>query len=225
MQGASVLFSEMTPPAGQEQRFHNWYDEEHIPLRMDVPGFVSAQRYRDLADDAKGFLAVYEMTDPGVMKTPAYQEVKTKPSETTREMLSTVLGFTRYIAAETSVRRHPNERGISAIDAPLLYAVWFEVPESAQADFDAWYELDHVPHLMGCKDWLMVRRFRVIDGEPTSANRLALHYLGDRSALDSPERATARKTPWRERLAALPWFSGRYSLFERLGARQIGCLR
>ena len=104
MQGASVLFSEMTPPAGQEQRFHNWYDEEHIPLRMDVPGFVSAQRYRDLADDAKGFLAVYEMTDPGVMKTPAYQEVKTKPSETTREMLSTVLGFTRYIAAETSVR-------------------------------------------------------------------------------------------------------------------------
>ena len=64
MQGASVLFSEMTPPPGQEQRFHNWYDEEHIPLRMDVPGFASAQRYRDLSENAKGFLAVYEMTDP-----------------------------------------------------------------------------------------------------------------------------------------------------------------
>ncbi len=64
MQGASVLFSEMTPPPGQEQRFHNWYDEEHIPLRMDVPGFVSAQRYRDLSENAKGYLAVYEMTHP-----------------------------------------------------------------------------------------------------------------------------------------------------------------
>ena len=78
MQGASVLFSEMTPPPGQEQRFHDWYDKEHIPLRMDVPGFVSAQRYRDLSENAKGFLAVYEMSNPSVMKTPAYQEVKTE---------------------------------------------------------------------------------------------------------------------------------------------------
>jgi hypothetical protein len=225
MQGASVLFSEMTPPPGQETRFHDWYDTEHIPLRMEVPGFVSAQRYRDLADDAKGFLAVYEMTDPEVMKTPAYQEVKTKPSELTREMLGTVSGFTRDIAAETSVKRQPTPAGVHAIDAKLLYAVWFEVPESALADFDAWYELDHVPALMGCKEWLAVRRFRIVDGEPTKANRLALHYLADHSALESPERAAARKTPWRDRLAALPWFSARYSLFEKHGPRQIGRLR
>jgi hypothetical protein len=64
---------------------------------MEVPGFVSAQRYRDLADEALGFLAIYEMTDPAVLASPAYQTVKTKPSETTREMLNTVSGFTRYI--------------------------------------------------------------------------------------------------------------------------------
>ncbi|MEJ0093193.1 MAG: hypothetical protein WDN46_07110 [Methylocella sp.] len=225
MQGTSILFSEMTPPIGEESRFHKWYDEEHIPLRMAVPGFVSAQRYRDLADDARGFLAIYEVADAGVMKSPAYQELKTKPSETTHQMLSSVSGFTRYIAAETSARRQPNERGAAAIDAALVYAVWFEVPETALSDFDAWYEIDHVPHLMGCKDWLMVRRFRVVDGEPTRANRLALHYLADRSALASPERAAARQTPWRDRMAALPWFVGRYSLFEKHGARQIGCLR
>lgn len=225
MQGASVLFSEMTPPPGQENRFHNWYDQEHIPLRMNVPGFVSAQRYRDVGENAKGFLAIYEMNEPQTIKTPAYTEIKTKPSATTHEMLTTVSGFTRYIAAETSVRRQPAEAGIGAINAPLVYAVWFEVPESAQRDFDAWYDLDHVPHLMECKDWLMVRRFRVVDGEPTSANRLALHYLADRSALESPQRAAARATPWRERLAALPWFSGRYNVFEKLGARHLGCLR
>jgi hypothetical protein len=225
MQGASILFSEMTPPSGEEARFHQWYDEEHIPLRMNVPGFVSAQRYRDLADDAKGFLAVYEMTEPNVMATPAYQEVKTRPSETTRHRLTNVSGFTRYIAAETSVRRQPNDLGPHALDANILYAVWFEVPEAELPDFDAWYEQDHVPLLMGCKDWLMVRRFRIVDGEPTSANRLALHYLADRAALDSPERAEARKTPWRDRMAALPWFTGRYSLFERRGSRQVGCLR
>jgi hypothetical protein len=225
MQGTSILFSEMTPPPGEEARFHQWYDEEHIPLRMEVPGFLSAQRYRDLADDARGFLAVYEMTDPGVMASPAYQEVKTKPSDMTREMLSTVSGFTRYIGAEMSTKRQPGLSGAAALDAALLYAVWFEAPENALADFDAWYELDHVPLLLGCEDWLMVRRFHILDGEPTRANRLALHYLADRSALDSPERANARKTPWRDRMAALPWFSGHYSLFEKLGPRQIGRLR
>jgi hypothetical protein len=225
MQGASILFSEMTPPVGEEARFHKWYDEEHIPLRMNVPGFVSAQRYRDLAEDARGFLAIYEMMDAEVMKSPPYQTVKTKPSETTREMLGAVSGFTRYIAAETTVRRQTNGRGAAALNAPLVYAVWFEVPETSLADFDDWYDLDHVPLLMGCKDWLMVRRFRVVDGEPTRANRLALHYLADRSALDSPERAAARQTPWRDRMAALPWFAGRYSMFEKHGGRQIGCLR
>jgi len=225
VQGASILFSEMTPPPGEETDFHCWYDEEHIPLRMNVPGFVSGQRYRDLADEAKGFLAVYEMTDPNVMATPAYQDVKTKPSDMTRHMLETVSGFTRYIAAETSVRRQPGDSGVHALDANILYAVWFEVPEAELPDFDDWYEQDHIPHLMACKDWLMVRRFRIINGEPTSANRLALHYLADRSALDSPERAAARKTPWRDRMAARPWFSGRYSLFEKRGSRQTGCLR
>ncbi len=224
MQGASILFSEMTPPPGREAEFHKWYDEEHIPLRMNVPGFLSAQRYRDLADGARGFLAIYEMTDSNVMKSPAYQTVKSKPSEETREMLGAVSGFTRYIAAETTVRRQTNDRGAAALDAPLVYPVWFEVPEESLADFDAWYDLDHVPLLMGCKDWLMVRRFRVVDGEPTRANRLALHYLADRSALDSPERAAARQTPWRDRMAALPWFKGTYGLFEKHGSRQTGRL-
>ncbi|WP_158808028.1 DUF4286 family protein [Beijerinckia sp. L45] len=225
MQGTSILFSEMTPPVGQESRFHDWYNEEHIPLRMDVPGFLSAQRYRDLADDARGYLAVYEMTDPAVMASSAYQVVKTQPSDTTREMLSTVSGFTRYIGAEMGTRRQPGLSGAQALDAAVLYAVWFEVPESALPDFDAWYDLDHVPLLLGCKDWLMVRRFHILDGEPTKANRLALHYLADRSALEAPERAAARATPWRKRLAALPWFAGTYSVFEKHGPRQIGRLR
>jgi hypothetical protein len=100
-----------------------------------------------------------------------------------------------------SVRRQPGVSDATAIDAALVYAVWFEVPEDALSDFDAWYEIDHVPLLLGCKDWLMIRRFSIVDGEPTRANRLALHYLAARSALDSAERAAARQTPWRDRMA------------------------
>ncbi|WP_043830094.1 DUF4286 family protein [Muricoccus aerilatus] len=220
MQGTTILFSEMTPPPGREEEFHAWYDEEHVPLRVGVPGFVSARRYRDTGEGAKGFLAVYEMDAPDVLRSAAYEEVKGKPSALTRDMLASVSGFTRYIGQEMAVRRRAEGDAPAALDAPLLYAVWFQVPEDRLADFDAWYEQDHVPLLMESPDWLMVRRFRINDGEPLPFNRLALHYLADRAALSSPAREKARATPWRARLAAEPWFKGSYSVFEAIRPRQ-----
>lgn len=221
MQGTGILFSEMTPPPGREDAFHRWYDEEHIPLRMRVPGFLSGQRYSDTEEGARGFLAVYEMTDLSALRTPDYGAVKNQPSDLTREMLRSVSGFTRYLGTEISVRRRADAGG-TALEAPLLYAVWFDVPADRAADFDAWYDQDHVPLLMECPEWRMVRRFAVTDGEPGRYSRLALHYLGDRSALSSQAREKARATPWRARLAAEPWFKGIYKVFKRHGPRQAG---
>lgn len=220
MRGGAILFSEMTPPAGQEAAFHDWYDTEHIPIRMGAPGFVSAQRYR--AQSGAGYLAVYEMTTLAALDTPEYRTIKTAPSETTRWMLKNVSGFTRYLGEETYCKMGQGADE-TAIDAPVLYSVWFNVPPDRAADFDAWYEQDHVPLLLGCADWRMVRRFRITDGEPEHWTHLALHYLNDVKALESPERAQARKTPWRDRLAAEPWFKGKYTLFDRHKERHRAC--
>jgi len=220
VQGTTILFSEMTPPPGQEAGFHDWYDTEHIPLRMAVPGFVSARRYRDTAEGAGGFLAVYEMDAPGVLASEAYAGVKNRPTEATRNMLGSVSGFTRYIGQEIAVRRRTEGDAASALEAPLLYAVWFNVPAERCGEFDAWYEQDHVPLLMEAPEWLMVRRFRVTDADPLPYNRLALHYLSDGSALTSPAREKARATPWRAKLAAEPWFKGTYGVFEAIRPRQ-----
>ena len=62
--GNAVLFSEMTPDPSWEHEFNDWYDREHIPLRMNVPGFCGAQRYR--ADTGHGYAVVYEMDSPEV---------------------------------------------------------------------------------------------------------------------------------------------------------------
>ena len=74
--------------------------------------------------------------------------------------------------------------------------------------------------LLECADWLAARRLRIADGEPADWTHLTLHYLADRRALDSPERARARATPWRTRLAQESWFKGAYLVFEKHGARQ-----
>jgi hypothetical protein len=212
----TVLFSEMTPPSEMEGDFNAWYDMEHIPLRMGAPGFHSAQRYK--AGDARNYLAVYEMHSPDALQTPEYSVIKNQQSERTRLMLGAVSGFTRYIGTE--IGSTTSTTSDDPLGAPVLYAVFFNVPLERQADFDAWYSTDHVPLLMQEPDWLGVRRFEIIDGAPEAFNRMALHYLADQKALDSEARRKARATPWRAKLAREPWFNGRYLIFSRLGQRQ-----
>jgi hypothetical protein len=108
------------------------------------------------------------------------------------------------------------------MNALVLYAVGFEVPADRQRDFDDWHRYDHVPLLLECEDWLMVRCFHITSGEPKSWNRLALHYLAEARALQSPQRERARSSPLYARLAQESWFQGQDSIFERYGPRQIG---
>src|SRR5215472_16336430 len=187
----AVLFSEMTPERSWEREFNEWYDLHHIPIRMKVPGFVSAQRYKN--PKGLNYLAIYEINSPAVLKTPAYLAVKNNPNDTTKRMLAGVTGFTRYIANETAVQKRSGN--VEALDAPHVYCVFFDVPAERAGEFNEWYDTDHVPTLMGCPDWLMVRRFEVLDGEPEKWTHLALHYLADRQALESAAREKARQSP------------------------------
>lgn len=219
LQGSTILFSEMTPQPAWEAEFNGWYDSEHIPLRMACPGFASAQRYRATA--SASYLAVYEMGDAGDLKTAQYAKVKGQPSEQTRKMLGGVAGFTRYICNQVGELRQ-TAPGVDPLAAPLLFAVFFEVPTDRRAAFDDWYDRDHLPRLLACPQWWMARRFEVVDGDPGRWTHLTLHYLADRAALESPERAQARASAARLALAAEPWFRPEYVTFSRLGERQRG---
>ena len=66
---AKYTFVVMTnPTAGKEVEFNEWYNKHHIPDVLNVPGFVSGQRFR-LADAQMGgesskaykYLALYEI--------------------------------------------------------------------------------------------------------------------------------------------------------------------
>src|ERR1700722_7811168 len=121
--GPAVLFSEMAPPSEAEAQFNDWYDGEHIPLRMNVAGFRSAQRYRN--GNTRAYLAVYELDTPQVLSSADYAVVKNKPSDRTRTMLGAVTGFTRYIGS--TIACVPGD-GNTFADAAVLYAVFFDVP-------------------------------------------------------------------------------------------------
>jgi len=61
-------FALSNPVSGREEEFNRWYNQHHIPDVLNVPGFVSGQRFR-LAEAQMGgqgsraykYLAIYEI--------------------------------------------------------------------------------------------------------------------------------------------------------------------
>lgn len=54
-----VVFTK--PVAGQDAEYNRWYDQQHIPDVLAVPGFLSARRFVSNVDGARQYLALYEM--------------------------------------------------------------------------------------------------------------------------------------------------------------------
>ena len=64
----------MQPPPTLEEEFNAWYDTEHIPERLAVPGFETALRYVCI-DGAPRYLAMYDLAGLDVLNSPAYLKV------------------------------------------------------------------------------------------------------------------------------------------------------
>ena len=216
MKGATVLFSEMSPDIDWEGAFNHWYDTHLIPVRMGVPGFVSAQRYCDT--DRPNYLGLFEITAPEVLESEEYEKIKSQPNAQTAWMRANSLGYARYLGTEISDQIRDGAEN-SSLDAPILYAVFFSVPDDRADEFNKWYTEEHVPMLLKCPDWKRIRRFEIYDGEPQPWTHMALHYLTDVTALDSEERSAARETDWYEKLSEESWFRSSYLIYERVGDR------
>ncbi|MFI6956561.1 EthD domain-containing protein [Nocardia sp. NPDC050408] len=205
-----LLFSQMAPPKDWEADFEDWYETEHIPARMEIPGFSHALRYH--TDTDPWHLAAYFIDDMAALETPQYKALKSDPSERTARMLANVTGFTRYITDQISDTADHAPSALTGTDHSL-FVVAFGVPETDRAEFEGWYEEEHVPLLMEVPGWLRVRRYLVRPGfDGPVWSHLALHEIASPEVLDAPERDAARNTPRRDALASRPWFtSGRWT--------------
>ena len=93
-----------------------------------------------------------------------------------------------------------------ASEAPCIFMLMFDVPDSEIRSFDDWYQNEHEHILLECQEWLAIRRFRVAAAHRASCNRLVLHYLADKEALTSDSRLRAQRTPAGSLLKQRPWF-------------------
>jgi hypothetical protein len=67
---------------------------------------------------------------------------------------------------------------------PGVMIAMFDVPDSLDAEFNRWYDEEHIPEKVGrVPGFLAARRFKSLDGRP---NYLCIYELEDVSVVDDP---------------------------------------
>lgn len=64
----------MQPPPHFEEEFNAWYDTEHIPERLAVPGFETGLRFICTSGTPR-YMAMYDTESPAVFGSPEYLKV------------------------------------------------------------------------------------------------------------------------------------------------------
>src|SRR4029077_16024587 len=69
-----ILIAAMDFSDVAEDEFHDWYDTEHVPERLRVPGFLNAERWIG-SQKPKVSVALYDLDEVVVLHSPAYLAV------------------------------------------------------------------------------------------------------------------------------------------------------
>jgi hypothetical protein len=120
-----LLLTMTEPPPHMEEEFNAWYDEEHLPERLAVPGYRSARRW--VADGKPGegkYLATYELDLAGVLQSDAYLQRLNNPTPWTKRCLKACVVFRRWACEQTrpgGADPHPQAQALLFCAGDLPY--------------------------------------------------------------------------------------------------------
>src|SRR5215470_6251956 len=196
---AGLFYVYTDPGSLDEAEFHDWYDHEHGPARLTVPGFGRACRYQALDGEKPPWLALYELDRPDVIDSPEYKALGANASDRDKAVGAGLATLDRRVYEQISDDGSPAGR-----PAPVILAVAMSVPEGSEDDLAAWYAEEHIPMLLTVPGWRRIRRFRLtraLDG-PEPGSFLSVHELAGPEVLEDPGYRSAVSTPWRDRVVA-----------------------
>ena len=175
-----------------EDEFHDWYDTEHLPERQRVPGFLVCERWLG-AEDPLVSVATYDLDSVAVLQGAAYRAIGGENlSPWSKRITARVDRLMRFEGDQIL----PGDQLPPSSAGGLLLNAMNIAPE-LEAEFNEWYDKEHIPALAAVPGVLGARRFR-----GTSGNRkyVALYHLADPGVVESAEWKTARQSDWTSRL-------------------------
>ena len=190
-----TLIAAMNMAHASEDEFHDWYDTEHLPERERVPGFLLCRRWIG-TDDRKVSVATYDLDSVAVLQSPAYRAIG---GENLSPWSKRVTGQVDRLMRFEGDQILPGDQ-LPPGDAGGLLLNAMNIAPELEAEFNEWYDKEHIPALSAVPGVLCARRFRGTSG--TSGNRkyVALYHLATPEVQQSAEWKEARVSDWTSRL-------------------------
>ncbi|KAF8956254.1 hypothetical protein BDZ97DRAFT_1907249 [Flammula alnicola] len=213
--GLLFVYGECSPDVTEDE-FNDWYDNEHGPSRLAVPGFTNAVRYK--ATDAK----------PHHGSPEPYKALLPKASERERALIPRLATLNRRVYEILNITTKPDVPA-SVFPTKFLLVVTFLVQPELDEDFNKWYDEEHVPELAKVTGFQRARRYKLVDSveltrkpDPSTAkpvhNYLTLYDTDRDDYSQLPEFHATLVTPWAVKILgqAKEFDVRRYGLYKNI---------
>src|SRR5262249_39233753 len=176
-----------------EDEFNDWYDTEHIPERQRVPGFVNCERWIG-AENPKVAIATYDLESLAVLQSAPYRAIAgPNLSVWSKRVTGKCKRICRFEAEQTL----PGNQSAPTEGAEGMLFFAMNPIREAEADFNDWYNKEHVPALGAVPGCLSARRFKIHNAASDGNHRyLALYHLASPEVCSSAAWRKAAETPW-----------------------------
>jgi hypothetical protein len=186
-----ILLAAMDFTNVAEDEFNDWYDLEHIPERQRVPGFQRCARWLGVANPRVS-VATYDLAAVEVLDSPAYRAIGgDNLSPWSKRITARVKMLMRYVGEQITAA------GAADADGEGLLLNAMSVAPEHEAEFNEWYDREHIPALAAVPGTLSARRYR---GTGAAQRYIALYHLATPEVQASPAWKDAANTPWTERM-------------------------
>jgi len=195
-----------------EDEFTDWYENEHIPLRVNTPTFLNWTRWKAADGEKPTWGASYDLESYEATKKAPYTTLAETRSDREKEILKKMeLMDRRHYELYEGPTTPPSALYNPETPAPYAVFVSLGTKPEFEEEFNRWYDEEHIPMLAKVPGWIRSRRFVLkdwgqmgVEGQKEQKEPpkyLAVHEWESLDGLQSKEFKEAMGTPWKEKVS------------------------
>ncbi len=164
----ALIVTKVDAPPEHEDKWNHWYNSKHVPLRLVLPGFLSACRFQLIEGVPEGiavesepkYLALWDIIDSNVLNSDPYlklrAEEKALPADSFEAVTATIPKISRAVYRQT----YPEQSEYKPFDAKYVFLLGFdEAPGDKTREFEEWFNMSVTPALSHVPGFLRARNF------------------------------------------------------------------
>jgi hypothetical protein len=220
-------------PKEIETEWNRWYDCEHIPKRLKIPGFISARRYKaveneynilirtgppdEIQECPRRYITFYELSHLDVLSSQPYLELLHREASLPPDSFEAVTVSLPDYHVGLYEQIYPGPGDYHRPKTRYVFVIGHDAPPEKEEEFNAWYNTEHIPgFIKKVPGFDASRRFRRVEATlptligltPLHPKYVAIHDLENEEVPGSEGFLSARDTPWTRWIKS--WYTRRF---------------